>query len=69
MNTKVARRYHVLPDRGVCMHSGCAWHRDGDTAELLGHAHAENTGHEVRVSTSAVVIFGSPRQHARAGTP
>ena len=42
---KTSRRYQVMPDRGVCLHPGCAWHRDGDTAEPLGEAHAAVTGH------------------------
>ena len=59
---KATRRYQVLPDRGVCLHPGCPWHRDGDSAEPLGEAHAAATGHEVHVQTGARVIFGSSRQ-------
>lgn len=57
---KTSRRYQCLPDRAACFHPGCAFHREGDTAEALGEAHNDKTGHEVRVQSAAVVIFTKP---------
>ena len=59
---KATRRYQVIADRAVCFEPGCTFHREGETAEPLGEAHAAVTGHEVHVQTGAKVIFGSPRQ-------
>lgn len=65
MIPKVERRYQTQPDRAACWQPRCTWHREGPSAELLGHAHAENTGHQVRVWTGAVVIFGKPEARVR----
>jgi hypothetical protein len=55
---KLTRRYQTLPDRAVCLSPRCPWHREGPDAEATGAAHAlYNAGHEVRVCSSAVVIF------------
>lgn len=65
---KLTRRYQLIADRAVCMSYGCPWHRDGGDAEATGAAHAQATGHEVRVTASAVVIFnGTPP--GRTGGP
>jgi hypothetical protein len=63
---KAARRYQVLPDQAACHQPGCPWHFDGDTTEMVAEAHAAASGHEVRITTSARVIFNG-RQPAKAG--
>jgi hypothetical protein len=60
------RRYQILPDQAACHQPGCAFHREGETAEFFGEQHAATTGHEVRVKTSAVVIFEAARSLERA---
>jgi hypothetical protein len=67
MKPAVVRKYQLLADEATCFHPGCAWHFSGERAEELGEHHAAQAGHQVRVHSGAVVIFGSARQHARAG--
>lgn len=59
---KLNRRYQVLPDRAVCFEPGCSFHREGETAEPLGEAHASVTGHHVRCISTAMAIFNGPAQ-------
>lgn len=61
---KLTRSYRVLPDRGICLQPGCSWHREGDTAETFGEAHATMTGHEVQVQSASTVVFNSRREVA-----
>ena len=57
---KATRRYQVIADRAVCFEPGCSFHREGETAEPLGEAHAQVTGHHVRVISGAMAIFNGP---------
>lgn len=64
---RLTRTYNMQPDRANCYQPGCTFHREGPTAEPLGEAHASATGHEVRVTTGATLVFR--KEHYMAVTP
>lgn len=57
---KLRRRYQLLPDHATCRYGACTFESKGADAEQAGREHAEQSGHQVWVETSAVVVLSTP---------